>query len=70
MTEKKTSEKSGICYHCKKKNIVLVLCPCNQNFCIKCRYPEDHKCTFDFHQREKERIAKLNPRITSEKVNK
>jgi hypothetical protein len=37
------------CFNCKKKcGIIKHICRCYNNFCIKCRLPEAHECTFDF----------------------
>ena len=33
-----------ICFFCKKRNIILITCKCNQCFCIKHNAPEDHEC--------------------------
>ena len=35
-----------ICFFCKKRNIILLTCKCNEKFCIKHNAPEDHECTF------------------------
>jgi len=35
-----------ICFLCKKRNIILITCKCNQSFCIKHNLPEVHECTF------------------------
>ena len=45
-------------------------CKCKQVFCLGCRMPEDHSCEFDFQQLGKTDIAKSNPLISGEKMNK
>jgi hypothetical protein len=48
----------------------MVFCKCSSVFCLKCRSPEDHKCTFDFKKEGKELLEKHNPKIQSEKLEK
>jgi len=43
-------------------------CSCSKEFCIKCRYPEEHSCLFDYKSREKERLKKNNPLVMKPKV--
>jgi len=38
--------------------------------CIKCRYPEDHRCTFNYKKEGNEKITKENPVVVSEKIDK
>jgi len=45
-------------------------CPCENIFCIKCRLPELHGCPFDFYTEYQKKLAKENPVISGEKVNK
>jgi predicted nucleic acid binding AN1-type Zn finger protein len=45
-------------------------CPCKGSFCIKCRVPELHNCTFDFKLENQLRLTKDNPVIVGEKVGK
>jgi hypothetical protein len=45
-------------------------CPCEKIFCIKCRVPELHGCTFDFYAEHQKKLAKENPVVTGEKLNK
>jgi len=62
MTKKRCSE-------CKVKvGLMSFTCSCNKEFCIKCRFPEEHKCTFDFKSKAKENLAKNNPIIIASKV--
>ncbi len=58
------------CSSCKKKVLVPMNCMCNQQFCIKCRSPESHACTFDFLTYSKEHLEKNNPLIVSKKIDK
>ena len=43
-------------------------CSCNKEYCMKCRMPEEHKCTFDYKSKAKENLAKNNPLIVPSKV--
>lgn len=56
------------CSHCNKKTIVLITCPCTNVYCLKCRYPELHNCTYDYLKFSKQQILKENPVITGEKL--
>lgn len=38
------------CAHCKKKTVILILCKCEQSFCVKHQLPEKHKCTYTFEK--------------------
>jgi hypothetical protein len=61
---------SQLCAKCKKKTLVECKCPCGQIFCIKCRVPELHGCTFDFRLEQQKKLARENPVVTGEKLNK
>ena len=45
-----------LCFHCKKKTIILITCKCEEQFCIKHQLPEKHKC---IHVFEKHHIEKI-----------
>lgn len=49
------------CYICKKKTLTGILCICNNYYCLKHRYPNDHKCTKlnEFIQKEKDEHNKI-----------
>ena len=41
------------CFNCNKKLGLLPYdCKCGNLFCIKCRYPEIHKCNYDFKNKD------------------
>ena len=43
-----TKPKIKRCYNCNKRiKLMEYSCRCNNIFCIKCKMPEDHNCTFD-----------------------
>ena len=61
----------SICDFCKKKkvNIIPYKCKCGiKKLCSECRYPETHKCTYDFKTEGKILIEKNNPRIIANKI--
>jgi hypothetical protein len=54
------------CYKCNKKlGLCDMECSCSHSFCKKCRYPEEHGCTFDYKLQGKKQIEKANPMIVS-----
>lgn len=45
-------------------------CSCMKQFCLKCRHPEDHGCTFDHKQKAIDQLTKQNPVVVGEKISK
>lgn len=45
-------------------------CKCGFVYCKNHRLPEEHDCTFDFAAKERERLAKSNPLIAGNKIDK
>ena len=39
-----------------------------KEFCVKCRLPEIHKCTFNHTQYHKEQLKNNLPKIVAEKI--
>lgn len=69
--DKKIKPKSSTkCLACKRKALFLVDCHCGNHYCLECRYPEKHACTFDFKKQGAIELAKNNPTIVGEKVSK
>lgn len=62
------SSSHNTCSSCKKKSILIGKCRCDKNVCLKCRYPENHNCTFDYQNENQKKLEKENPTITSEKL--
>ncbi|CAH9063754.1 unnamed protein product [Cuscuta europaea] len=59
------------CSTCRKKvGLTGFRCRCGVTFCGSHRYPEMHGCTFDFKAAGREAIAKANPLIKAQKVEK
>lgn len=67
--KKKTKKKKKRCSKCNKKlGLIPFDCKCGNIFCSKCRYPEEHNCTYDFRASAKEKLEKANPIIKFNKV--
>nr|AHB08885.1 zinc finger A20 and AN1 domain-containing stress-associated protein [Suaeda glauca] len=59
------------CLTCRKKvGLTGFKCRCGLVFCGSHRYPEKHGCTFDYKTVGKDAIAKANPVIKAEKLDK
>jgi len=56
------------CCACKRKTYLLVTCRCEKIVCLEHRYPEDHKCGFDYVKYGSELLEKQNPKIKTQKV--
>ncbi len=64
-------ENTNKCWHCSKKvGMVKVPCKCSFVFCPKHRHAEAHECTYDYFAENQQRIAKNNPTIAHEKMEK
>jgi predicted nucleic acid binding AN1-type Zn finger protein len=70
ITKKENLNSVVRCSSCKKKVLIPMNCMCNQQFCIKCRSPEIHACTFNYFAHSKEQLEKHNPLITPKKIDK
>ncbi|KAH6830523.1 A20/AN1-like zinc finger family protein [Perilla frutescens var. hirtella] len=59
------------CSTCRKKvGLTGFRCRCGITFCGTHRYPEKHGCTFDFKSMGREAIAKANPVVKGQKLEK
>ena len=57
------------CSSCRKKVGVLGFrCRCGETFCGAHRYAEKHNCTFDFKAVGREAIARANPVVKPDKL--
>ncbi|KAK8482006.1 hypothetical protein V6N13_073494 [Hibiscus sabdariffa] len=57
------------CFICRKRvGLTGFKCRCESTFCGEHRYPEKHECSFDFKGVGREEIAKANPIIKADKV--
>ncbi|CAK8535366.1 unnamed protein product [Lathyrus sativus] len=70
----KTKEKplqQNRCMTCKKRvGLTGFKCKCGMMLCGTHRYPEQHGCEFDFKGLGREQIAKANPVVKGEKLEK
>lgn len=63
--------KANRCLSCNKKvGLTGFACRCGNTFCGTHRYPENHSCEFDFKGSGREAIAKANPVIKADKVDR
>lgn len=57
---------------CQKKLTIVEQttgkCKCQNVFCMKHRFPKQHKCTFDHRGSAKEILIKNNPVVKSQKI--
>eukprot|EP00475_Leptophrys_vorax_P007864 TRINITY_DN149_c0_g1_i1.p1 TRINITY_DN149_c0_g1~~TRINITY_DN149_c0_g1_i1.p1 ORF type:complete len:117 (+),score=31.62 TRINITY_DN149_c0_g1_i1:130-480(+) len=69
---KKVQTKKDRCLTCNKKLRLAqqFSCKCEYVFCSEHRYADKHDCEFDFAGRAKELIAKANPTVVSDKLNR
>ncbi|KAL6141782.1 hypothetical protein ACLB2K_060069 [Fragaria x ananassa] len=59
------------CNVCRKRvGLTGFKCKCGTTFCGIHRYPEKHACSYDFKTVGKEEIARSNPLIKAEKLEK
>ncbi|XP_031102435.1 zinc finger A20 and AN1 domain-containing stress-associated protein 4-like [Ipomoea triloba] len=64
-------EAKNRCSACRKKvGLTGFRCRCGVTFCGVHRYPEIHGCSFDFKALGREAIAKANPLVKAEKLEK
>ncbi|XP_021280249.1 zinc finger A20 and AN1 domain-containing stress-associated protein 1-like [Herrania umbratica] len=60
---------SNRCFICRKKvGLTGFKCRCGSTFCGEHRYPEKHECSFDFKGAGRDAIAKANPVVKADKV--
>ncbi|ESW27605.1 hypothetical protein PHAVU_003G216400 [Phaseolus vulgaris] len=63
------SKPTNRCGGCNRKvGLTGFLCKCGITFCGVHRYPEKHQCTYDFKSAGREEIAKQNPVIKADKI--
>ncbi|KAI9154253.1 hypothetical protein LWI28_023413 [Acer negundo] len=59
------------CLVCRKRvGLTGFKCKCGTTFCGTHRYPEKHGCTFDFKKVGREEIARSNPVVKAQKLEK
>lgn len=69
--EQQSQQQSNRCMVCRKRvGLTGFRCKCCVTFCGSHRYPENHGCTFDFKKVGREEIARANPLVKAEKLEK
>ncbi|CAN6452468.1 unnamed protein product [Victoria cruziana] len=59
------------CSSCRKRvGLTGFRCRCGHTFCASHRYPEEHKCDYDYKLRGQDIIRKENPVVKAEKLEK
>lgn len=59
------------CWACRKKvGLTGFKCRCGSTYCGAHRYPEQHACGFDFKAAGREAIARANPVVKADKLDK
>ncbi|KAL6008159.1 hypothetical protein ACLOJK_033665 [Asimina triloba] len=59
------------CMSCHKRiGLTVFKCRCGGTFCSSHRYSEKHECTFDYKSAGRDAIAKANPVVKAEKIEK
>ena len=62
---------SNRCLSCRNKvGLTGFQCRCGGTFCSMHRYADSHECSFDYKKAGREQIAKQNPVVMAEKINK
>ncbi|KAI3967222.1 hypothetical protein MKW92_012319 [Papaver armeniacum] len=65
------TEAKNRCFSCNKKlGLTAVKCKCGAVFCSAHRYPEKHSCEFDYKGVGREILAKLNPQVKADKIDR
>lgn len=69
--EAKPKEGPSRCGTCKKRvGLTGFKCRCGNLFCASHRYSDKHDCPFDYRNAAREAIAKANPIVKAEKLDK
>ena len=64
-------KKSKRCAQCRRRiNLNLFICRCKNEYCPRCRYPSNHKCTFDYKAYGRKQLKKDVLLVIAEKVTK
>eukprot|EP00958_Prasinococcus_capsulatus_P024290 scaffold3768_cov376-Prasinococcus_capsulatus_cf.AAC.5 len=69
--ERKVQTNTSRCWTCNKKiGLTGFKCKCEYFYCPKHRYPEAHSCDFDYKTKERNDLAKANPKIIADRMQK
>ncbi|KAL1569345.1 Zinc finger A20 and AN1 domain-containing stress-associated protein 8 [Salvia divinorum] len=71
LSEPKPKEGPSKCTTCRKRvGLTGFSCRCGDLFCSVHRYSDKHECPFDYRSAAQEAIAKANPLVKAEKLDK
>lgn len=71
VAEPKTKEGPNRCSTCKKRvGLTGFKCRCGDLFCGSHRYSDKHDCPFDYRTAARDAIAKANPVVKAEKLDR
>ncbi|KAG6399510.1 hypothetical protein SASPL_140991 [Salvia splendens] len=71
LSEPKPKEGPSRCNTCRKRvGLTGFSCRCGNLFCSVHRYSDKHECPFDYRSAAQEAIAKANPLVKAEKLDK
>lgn len=69
--EAKAKQGPSRCTTCRKRvGLTGFSCKCGNLFCATHRYSDKHDCPFDYQNAARDAIAKANPVVIAEKLNK
>ncbi|KAL4644117.1 hypothetical protein ACB092_02G140800 [Castanea dentata] len=69
--EKRPANPTNRCNFCKKRiGLMGFKCRCDLMFCSMHRYSDKHNCVFDYKGEAQDAIAKANPVVKADKVEK
>ena len=52
----------------RKTGLIIFVCRCKKEFCIKHRMPEIHNCDFDYKTEQRKLLEKQNELIAPQKI--
>lgn len=59
------------CFNCKRKvGLLGFRCRCDFVFCSKHRYAEEHNCSFNYKNAQKEKLSEENQKVVGAKLDK
>lgn len=57
------------CFECRKKvGLLGIECRCGYVYCGNHRYPDSHRCSFDFKEFDRSKLMKANQKVVADKV--
>ncbi|CAN0841725.1 Zinc finger A20 and AN1 domain-containing stress-associated protein 1 [Linum grandiflorum] len=66
-----TVKAANRCLTCNKRvGLTGFKCKCGSTFCGSHRYPENHECDYDFKEAGRNQIAKANPVVKADKIDR